>query len=46
MTMDARSYKWLAGVFVFFIMGIVKRAVERDMDLIKAYCERPARERT
>jgi len=43
-TMDANSYKWLAGVFVFFIMGMVKRAVERDMDLVKGYCERLSRD--
>jgi carbon monoxide dehydrogenase subunit G len=42
MTMDAKTQKWLSKVFVFMISGMIKRAVERDMDLVKAFCERMA----
>jgi len=38
-TMDSNSYKWMARIFVFLIQGMVKRAVERDMDSVKAFCE-------
>jgi uncharacterized protein YndB with AHSA1/START domain len=40
MTMDANSFKWMAKFFLFFIMGMVRRAVERDMDSVKAFCEK------
>ena len=40
MTMDAKAQKWLAKIFVLMIRGMIKRAVERDMDLVKAFCER------
>ena len=40
MTMDAKSYKWMATIAVFFIKGMVRRAVERDMDFVKAFCEK------
>ena len=40
MTMDAKAQKWLAKIFVSTIRGMIKRAVERDMDLVKAFCER------
>ena len=39
MTMDARADKWLAKVFVFVIRSMIKRAVERDMDLVKRFCD-------
>lgn len=40
MTMDANSHKWMAKIFLFFIMGMVRRAVESDMDSVKAFCEK------
>jgi carbon monoxide dehydrogenase subunit G len=40
MTMDAKSYKWLAKIIVFFIKAMVRRAVERDLDFVKAFCEK------
>ncbi len=40
MTMDAKAERWAAKAFVFMIRGMIKRAVERDMDLVKAFCER------
>ena len=45
MTMDANCYKWMAKIFVFFIMGMVRRAVERDMDSVKAFCEKTTTDR-
>ena len=39
MTMNAKSYKMLARVMNFLFKGIIKKAVERDMDLVKAFCE-------
>jgi len=46
MTMDASCYKWVAKILVFFIMGMVRRAVERDMDSVKAFCEKTTIDRT
>jgi carbon monoxide dehydrogenase subunit G len=40
MTMDAKSYKWLAKVMNLLITGLIKKAVEKDMDSVKAFCER------
>ena len=45
MSMDANSYKWLAKIIVWFIMGMVRRAVERDMGSVKAFCEKAAVDR-
>jgi hypothetical protein len=42
MSMDANSYKWLAKIVVYFIMGLVRRVVEQDMDSVKAFCEKAA----
>lgn len=39
MVMDAKAYKLLAKLMNPFIKGIVKKAVEEDMDAIKAHCE-------
>ena len=42
MTMDARPHKLAARLAVPFMMRMVKGAVERDMDAVKTFCERPA----
>ena len=39
MTMEANAYKFLARIMNPFIMGMVGRAVEKDMDAVKAFCE-------
>ena len=39
MTMDATSKTWLARIMVFLVAGMVRKAVERDMDGVKAFCE-------
>ena len=39
MTMDACAHKLFARIFVFMIRSMIKRAVERDMDLVKGFCE-------
>lgn len=38
-TMEARAYKLLSRLMNPLIKGIVRKAVEKDMDLVKAYCE-------
>ena len=40
MTMDARSTRLITRVVVFMISGMVKKAIGRDMDSVKAHCER------
>ena len=40
MTMDARSSRIITRVVVFMISGMVKKTIERDMDSVKAYCEK------
>ena len=40
MTMDASAYKLLAKLMNPFIMGMVKKAVEKDMDAVKSFCEK------
>ncbi len=40
--MEARPYRLLAKLFVPVLRGMVAKAVESDMDAVKAYCERPA----
>lgn len=42
MTMDARAHKLLPRLLNPLIKGIVKRAVEDDMDSVKAFCESAA----
>ncbi len=39
MTMDAKTDKWIPKIINFLISGMLKKAVERDMDLVKAFCE-------
>ncbi len=41
MQMDARPHTWLARVVTPMILGVVSKAVDRDMDAVKQYCERP-----
>ncbi len=38
--MDARPHKLLARIVTPFIRGAVQKAIESDIDAIKAYCER------
>ncbi len=40
MVMDARPYKVAAKVFTPVVSRLIRNAVERDMDAVKAYCER------
>lgn len=40
MTMNDKAHRLLAKVFVPMIRPMVRRAVERDMDAVKAFCER------
>ena len=39
LTMDARAYKLLPKIMNPLIKGMIRKAVERDMDAVKAYCE-------
>lgn len=39
MTMEARAYKWLTRLLNRVFKGMIHKAVARDMDLVKAYCE-------
>ena len=39
MTMDARPHTFFARIMTPLVMGMVAKAVEGDMDAIKAYCE-------
>ena len=38
--MDARSYKLMAKIMNKLFRGMIAKAVEKDVDLIKAYCEK------
>ena len=40
MTMDATARKLFAKMMIPMAMGMIKKAVEKDMDAVKAYCER------
>ena len=40
MVMDAKAHKFLPKIMNSLIMGMVKKAIEQDMDSVKAYCER------
>lgn len=40
MTMDATTGRLLNKVMLFMIGGMVRRAIEQDMDAVKRYCER------
>ena len=44
MVMEARPQTLSARMTVPLIIGTVRKAVEEDMDAIKSYCERPARQ--
>lgn len=39
MTMDAKAHKLLPRLMNPLIKGMITKAVEQDMDLVKAYCE-------
>jgi carbon monoxide dehydrogenase subunit G len=39
MVMDARTTKLLAKMMIPLVMGMIRKAVEGDMDSVKAYCE-------
>ncbi len=39
-TMDARPHKLLPKLVVPLMKGLVRKAIEKDMDAVKAYCER------
>jgi carbon monoxide dehydrogenase subunit G len=38
-TMEARAYKLLPKLMYPFIKGMIAKAIEQDMDLVKGYCE-------
>jgi hypothetical protein len=40
LTMDARSERLLTRLMVFLFSGVVARAIGRDMNTVKAWCER------
>lgn len=39
MSMDAKAYKFLARLINPMIKGMIKKAIESDMDEVKKYCE-------
>lgn len=46
LTMEATPYQLAAKVLNPLMKGLISRAIEGDMDAVKAYCERQARERS
>lgn len=40
--MDARPYKLMPKIIMPMILGMIAKAVEKDMDAVKEYCEREA----
>lgn len=44
MQMDIKPYKFLARIFTPLIRGMVVKAVESDMDAVKAFCESESEE--
>ncbi|UCH93499.1 MAG: SRPBCC family protein [Candidatus Aminicenantes bacterium] len=40
MTMDAKAYKLLPKLINPMVKGIIKKAIEKDMDAVKAFCEK------
>lgn len=40
MTMEAHCYQWMAKIIVLPLMGVLKHAVEKDMDSVKVFCEK------
>ena len=39
-TMDAKAYKLLPKLMYPFIKGMIKKAMVKDLDLVKSYCEK------
>lgn len=39
MTMDARAYRLLPKILNPLMKGMVRRAIEQDMDMVKSFCE-------
>lgn len=46
MTMDARPHSLMARLTTPLSAGMVRKAVEKDMDAVKSYCEKSARDDT
>lgn len=42
MVMDATAYKFLPKIMNPLIKGVIRKAIEKDMDAVKAYCEQAA----
>jgi hypothetical protein len=42
LTMDARAEQLLARLMTRLIAGIIQKALDTDLDAVKAYCEDPA----
>lgn len=40
LNMEARPYKWMAKLMTPMIMGIIDKAVTKDMEAIKDFCEK------
>ncbi len=38
--MDARAHKFISGIFNRLIRGMIAKAVDKDVDSVKAYCEK------
>jgi carbon monoxide dehydrogenase subunit G len=45
LNMDAKAHKLIAKLVNHFIQGFVQHAIDRDMDLVKQYCEHEANHR-
>ncbi len=39
MIMQAKAYKWFAKVMNLLIKGMIQKAIEKDLDAVKSYCE-------
>jgi hypothetical protein len=46
LTMDATSRQLLPRIMVMLISGVLQKALEGDMDIVKNFCEREAGSRT
>ena len=40
MVMDAKPHKFLAKLFIPITKGMIRKSIEKDMDAVKAYCEK------
>jgi hypothetical protein len=40
LTMDSKTDRWLPRIMTRLIAPMVQKALEKDMDAVKAYCER------